>query len=429
MNRAEGFELLSAVGELEPTQWDALVDATTRSDTTRPAPPCLRHAFLDTLERTGCVGGETGWQPAHATLWRGGELAAAMPMYAKRHSYGEYVFDWAWAEAYHRHGLAYYPKWLTALPFTPIPGPRVIGRDDAARKALLESVIQHAMATGSSSFHVLFPSEAERSMLAEAGMLIREGVQFHWENSPPAPVPSGHSGLEGAPGTPARTRWPDFEAFLSSLNHEKRKKIRQERRRAAEHGLQMRWLDGRTARPQDWDFLYRCYAATYAAHRSTPYLTPAFFHRLAECMPDAVRLLLALRDERPVAAAYFLRDEVALYGRYWGTTEPLPFLHFELCYYQAIERCIAEGLDRFEGGAQGEHKLSRGLLPVRTCSAHWIADPRFRRAVDDFLARERRGVDFYLDELSERMPFRRAGTEPEPTDQSPRAARILGRAR
>lgn len=418
MKRTDGLHLLSAIDGIAATQWDALLDATAC-----PAPPCLRHAFLATLEETGCVGGRSGWLPKHAGLWRDGELVAAMPLYEKHHSYGEYVFDWAWAEAYHRHGLAYYPKWLAAVPFTPVPGPRILGRDPGARKALIEAVIAQAREARHSSFHLLFPAADELPLLAAAGMSIREGVQFHWENAVPA-LPQCGSAAAASPATePERNgaRWNGFDAFLASLNHAKRKKIRQERRRAADHGLRMRWLDGHDAGPRDWDFLYRCYAATYAAHRSSPYLTPTFFHRLAERMPDSVRLLLALRDDSPVAAAYFLRDDDALYGRYWGTTEPLAFLHFELCYYQAIEYCIAEGLARFEGGAQGEHKLSRGLLPIRTYSAHWIADHRFRRAVDDFVARERQGVDFYLDELSERLPFRREQAQ-GPANQRPSTA-------
>lgn len=426
MKRSDGLHLLSAIGEIEAARWDALLDAAART-----APPCLRHAFLATLEETGCVGGRSGWEPVHATLWRDGELAAAMPLYEKHHSYGEYVFDWAWAEAYHRHGLAYYPKWLAALPFTPIPGPRILALDLDARKALLEAVIGLASESRRSSFHLLFPAEDEVPLLAAAGMSIREGVQFHWENIAPATSPPAHPTGSADEVTHGKSspHWTDFDAFLASLNHEKRKKIRQERRRAAGHGLRTRWLDGHEARAQDWDFLYRCYAATYAAHRSSPYLTPTFFHHLAKRMPSSVRLLLALRDEQPVAAAYFLCDGHTLYGRYWGSTEPLPFLHFELCYYQAIEYCLSEGLERFEGGAQGEHKLSRGLLPVRTYSAHWIADPRFRRAVDDFLVRERQGVDFYLDELGERMPFRREPPQGEACDQSPSAARIKGSAR
>ncbi len=391
--RPHGFLLLDSLASVDAEAWDGLLHATAPNAPNAPlapaAPPCLRHAYLDALERSGCVGPGTGWQPRHASLWQDGELIAALPLYLKQHSYGEYVFDWAWAQAYARHGLSYYPKWLAAVPFTPIPGPRLLGRNRAARQALLRGVLETVAASGLSSFHLLFPQADEAALLAEAGLMIREGVQFHWQNR-----------IEGGP-------YADFDAFLASLNHDKRKKIRQERRRAAAHGLRLRWHDGHDATAADWAFLHRCYAMTYALHRSTPYLGPAFFARLAQRLPDGVRLLIAERAGEPVAAAFFLHDGAALYGRYWGALEPLPFLHFELCYYQAIEYCIAHGLQRFEGGAQGEHKLSRGLLPVRTFSAHWIADPRFRSAVDDYLARERSGIGFYLDELAERAPFRR----------------------
>lgn len=403
MNRPDGLHLLSRIADIDAACWDGLLDASSVA-----APRVLRHAYLATLEDSGCVGGRTGWTPAHATLWQRGELVAAMPLYIKAHSYGEYVFDWAWAQAYDRHGLDYYPKWLSAVPFTPIPGPRILGRDLAAREALLDAVLASVRESQCSSFHILFPTEDELPLLVSAGLMVREGVQFHWLNRP-ATI-AGDTSVNGTPsrdGENGDSRWKDFDAFLASLNSEKRKKIRQERRRAAAHGLELHWLDGHEARAEDWDFLGRCYAMTYALHRSTPYLSNAFFHRLGERMPDAVRLLLACREGQPIAAAFFLCDDKALYGRYWGALDNLSFLHFELCYYQAIAYCIAHGLERFEGGAQGEHKLARGLGPVRTYSAHWIADPRFRRAVDDYLARERDGMDGYVDELNERSPFRR----------------------
>ena len=368
--------LVDDLSAIDSVEWDALDGGQTP----------LSHAFLATLETTACVGPGTGWRPRHATLRDGDALVAAMPLYEKSHSYGEYVFDWAWAEAYARHGLAYYPKWLAAVPFTPAPGVRLLGRDTAARRALFSAVLAMAEESRLSSLHVLFPDDAESEWMRDAGLLIRQGVQFHWLNA----------------------AYRDFEGFLASLTHDKRKKIRQERRRAAAHGLTYRWVDGTTATPADWAFFHRCYASTYTLHRSTPYLNLAFFVELARRAPHRVRLLLALRGDSPVASAFFLCDRDALYGRYWGATEHLPFLHFELCYYQAIDYCIQGGLGRFEGGAQGEHKLARGLQPVVTRSAHWIRDPRFRDAVDHFLARERAGVDFYLDELADRSPFRSA---------------------
>lgn len=370
------LRLIDDLSAVDAAEWDALANG--------QAP--LSHAYLATLEATRCVGRGTGWRPSHATLRADGTLVAAMPLYEKSHSYGEYVFDWAWAEAYARHGLAYYPKWLAAVPFTPVPGVRLLGHDTVARRALFSAVLATAEESGLSSLHVLFPDEAETQWMRDAGLLIRQGVQFHWLNA----------------------GYRDFDGFLASLTHDKRKKIRQERRRAAAHGLTYGWLDGTTATPADWAFFHRCYASTYALHRSTPYLNLPFFVELARRAPQTVRLLLALRDGTRVAGAFFLCDRDALYGRYWGAVEHLPFLHFELCYYQAIDYCIQSGLKRFEGGAQGEHKLARGLEPVITHSAHWIRDPRFRDAVDHFLARERAGMDFYLDELADRSPFRTA---------------------
>ncbi|MBN8440538.1 MAG: N-acetyltransferase [Thauera sp.] len=379
MSAREGFFLLDSLASISAQDWDAVA-----RDESGLLCPALSHAFLETLERTRCVGAGTGWRPRHATLWRADKLVAALPLYEKTHSYGEYVFDWAWAEAYERNGIAYYPKWLAAIPFTPLPGRRLLGRTPADRKALLEHVLALARTSGHSSFHLLLPTEEEAGWLKDAGLLMRQGVQFHWQNRD----------------------YADFDAFLASLNHEKRKKIRQERRRAFGLSLQLRWMDGAQARPADWAFFYRCYASTYALHRSTPYLTPAFFADLAQRLPQGVRLLVAERQGKPVASAFFLCDGETLYGRYWGAGEALPFLHFELCYYQAIEYCIRNGLRRFEGGAQGEHKMSRGLMPVVTSSAHWIADARFRDAVDRYLERESAGIYGYLDELSERTPFR-----------------------
>ncbi|MER2552431.1 MAG: GNAT family N-acetyltransferase [Thauera sp.] len=406
MSHPEGFHLLPAIAAINPAHWDALVHATCA----HPA-PCLCHAYLHALEQSGSVGGHSGWTPAHATLWAGGALIAAMPLYLKAHSYGEYVFDWAWAEAYQRHGLDYYPKWLAALPFTPIPGPRLLGRDPPARRNLLTSVLAHARGSGLSSFHLLFAHDADLPLLRDAGLLVREGVQFHWTNGPQQATTAAAPPADDPELLGSAAPWHDFEAFLGSLSQDKRKKIRQERRRAAAHGLALEWLDGHSARAQDWEFFHRCYATTYALHHSTPYLSADFFQLLAHHMPDAVRLLVARRGTEALAAAFFLCDGQALYGRYWGALEELPFIHFELCYYQAIEYCLRHRLERFEGGAQGEHKLSRGLRPARTWSAHWIAEPRFAAAIDDYLARERHGINLYLDDLAARTPFRHPPAE------------------
>lgn len=369
------FRLVDAISVIPSDAWDRLHDGH----------PGLRHAFLDSLEQSGCVGKGSGWQPAHATLHRDGELVAAMPLYLKDHSYGEYVFDWAWADAYQRNGIAYYPKWLSAIPFSPLPGTRLLGRSQQDRGTLLDAVLAMAAESGASSLHILFPDIGEGALMASRKLLVREGVQFHWQN----------------------VGYADFDDFLTSLNHEKRKKIRQDRRKLDTRALSYRWLDGHQASATDWRFFYAAYAHTYRLHRSTPYLNEAFFLELARRMPAQVRLLIVEQAGESVAGAFFLCDDTALYGRYWGTSQHIPNLHFEVCYYRAIAYCIEHGLARMEGGAQGEHKLSRGLTPVRTRSAHWIADPRFRDAVDRFLEREREGVSLYLDELAERNPFRR----------------------
>ena len=373
------FRLHSNIAEIPATAWDALAGPQ----------PFLRHAFLDALEASGCVGGDTGWTPMHAALWKDEHLLAAMPLYAKTHSYGEYVFDWAWADAYERNGLAYYPKALCAIPFTPVPGTRILAVEAAHRRGLLEGVIALCREARLSSFHLLFPQESDAAAGEALGLMVRQGVQFHWE----------------------RAGERSFEDFLGRLNHEKRKKIRQERRKVSGAGVSFVWREGHDITPEDWRFFERCYRRTYALHRSTPYLNLDFFLRIGQALPEACVLVLALREGKPLAASLMLRDDEALYGRYWGALEYVPCLHFEACYYQGIEYAIARGLLRFEGGAQGEHKLARGLEPVKTQSLHWIGDRRFRNAVEHFLEREAGGIDAYLDELSERSPFKHGADE------------------
>ncbi len=371
----ETFRLLESLGEVSPADWDALAGPN----------PTLAYAFLDSLHAAGCASAATGWAPAYPTLWEDGRLAAAAPAYLKAHSFGEYVFDWAWADAYERHGLAYYPKLLCAVPFTPATGPRLLARDDAARARLARRLLALARDAHASSLHVLFPAEADARALREAGMLERTGVQFHWRNA----------------------GYASFDAFLAALSHDKRKKIRQERRRVAEADVRMRRLTGNEATGADWDFLTLCYRRTYREHRSSPYLNRRFFGMLAERMPDHVLLVIAERDGRPIAAALDLFGPEALYGRYWGSVEHVPGLHFETCYYQAMEFCIERGIALFEGGAQGEHKHARGFLPESTRSFHWLAHPAFNRAVDEYLASEGAHIGAYLDELNDRSPFRR----------------------
>jgi len=361
--------------EIPSSQWNALAGAQ----------PFLRHEFLAALDQTGCATPRTGWAPHYLLMHRGGNLAGAMPLYAKSHSRGEYVFDYAWARAFEAHGLAYYPKLLCAIPFTPVPGPRLLAASHADRVALARGAIAFARENGMSSLHVLFPSPPDQEALAEAGCMFRDDVQFHWHNR----------------------GYRDMDHFLASLNHEKRKKIRQDRKKSLQAGLSFRWLQGRLIDDAALAFFYRCYRQTYLEHGNPPYLTMSFFERLRRDMPESLVIVQAQREGAPVAAALNLRGKNALYGRYWGSTEYIPGLHFETCYLQGIEFCIRHGLSRFEGGAQGEHKLSRGMLPVKTRSAHWVADERFAAAIDDYLARETPAIQAYIDELGEHSPYRK----------------------
>jgi len=311
---------------------------------------------------------------------RAGALVAAMPLFAKSHSYGEYVFDWAWAEAHERHGIDYYPKLLSAVPFTPVQGPRLLGKEP---DLLLDAALELARET--SSLHILFPHEDEIPHLVARGLLIRRTVQFHWRNA----------------------GYADFDDFLRRMTQSRRKKIRQERRRVQDAGVTCTWFEGPRIERRHWEFFNRCYRRTYAEHRSSPYLSLDFFLRIGAALPDNLALLIAERDGRPIASSFFFKDESTLYGRYWGALEHVPLLHFECCYYQAIEYAIRNNLKLFEGGAQGEHKLWRGLLPVEAPSAHWLAHPKFARAVENFLEREGAGVARYVDELCEHSPFKK----------------------
>jgi len=372
MATTERLRVADSLAGVSAAQWNALTGGN----------PFLRHEFLAALTDTRCASASTGWQPQFLLLERNGALAGAMPVYVKSHSRGEYVFDWAWADAYARHGLAYYPKLLCAVPFTPVTGPRLLAADDAARSALAAAAL--AAAREFSSLHVLFAPQAEAQTLQQAGMLLRRTVQFHWRN-------------EG---------YGSFDEFLARMSHQRRKNIRQERRRVREAGVSFRWLQGAQISERDWAFFHRCYAGTYAAHGSRPYLSQEFFLRIGASMPEHLLLVLAERQGAPIAAALDVIGADALYGRYWGALEHVPLLHFEACYYQAIEFAIARGLRRFEGGAQGEHKLFRGLLPVETLSAHWLAHPRFASAIEDYLEREALGIARYVNELKEHTPFK-----------------------
>jgi predicted N-acyltransferase len=360
----------------------------------------MQHAYLAALHDSGSACAATGWMPHFITLEQDGALLAACVVYLKDHSYGEYVFDWAWASAYQQHGVPYYPKAVIAVPFTPVPGTRLMARDAQARAALVQAVIAWCERTGVSSLHVLFAADTDLVACAEAKMMQRDTVQFHWTNAFP-----GYS---------------DFDAFLATLTQEKRKKIRQERRKVADAGVTFRHALGTQITAEDWEFFYRCYERTYLEHGNPPYLNRDFFQRMAAAMPDNWLLFIAQRNGQDIASSLIavhaystgasdLNDSKmtrVAYGRYWGALEPVDCLHFEACYYQPLSWCMANGYQRFEGGAHGEHKMARALLPVKTSSAHWLAHPAFADAVARFLERESQGVGNYLQELNQRSPFR-----------------------
>lgn len=370
--------IADGVTSIPSAEWDACAGS---------GNPFVSHAFLSILERSGSVAARAGWQPL-PILINGceGRAAAIAPAYVKAHSQGEYVFDQGWAEAWEQAGGSYYPKLQVAVPFTPVPGPRLLLRDDALAPPLIAAIEAVTDQNALSSAHVTFLAENELRWFEAAGWLVRAGTQFHWQNH-------GYAG---------------FDDFLAALSSRKRKAIRKERA-AALDGLTVRHLTGAEITEAHWDAFWHFYQDTGSRKWGRPYLTREFFSLLGAEMADAVLLILAERDGVPVAGALNLIGAEALYGRYWGATEEVPFLHFELCYYQAIDAAIARGLARVEAGAQGEHKLARGYAPVTTWSAHYIPNPGFRRAVADFLRREREAVEREQEWLGEMMPFKREG--------------------
>ena len=368
--------LAHGVAAIPADQWDACAGT---------ANPFIGHAFLAALEASGSVGGRSGWQPIPIIVDGADGLPAGIaPAYAKSHSQGEYVFDHAWADAWERAGGAYYPKLQLAAPFSPVPGPRLLLRDAAAAPALIAAVEAVTDQHNLSSAHATFVDPDQLPLFESAGWLVREGTQFHWRNQ----------------------GYADFDAFLGALASRKRKAIRKERAAAVE-GLTIRHLTGAAIEPRHWDAFWTFYQDTGSRKWGTPYLTRSFFPLLGEALGDRVLLMLAERDGVPIAGALNLIGDDTLYGRYWGCSEDVPFLHFELCYYQAIDAAIARGLKTVEAGAQGEHKLARGYEPVPTWSAHYIPDAGFRGAIADFLVRERAGVEADQSYLSALTPFRR----------------------
>lgn len=377
------IRVLPSPSDVSPEAWNALLAAQAEPS------PFMRHEYLTALNDSRSATPDNGWMPQFVTLWQGEQLQAACPLYVKDHSYGEYVFDWAWANAYEQHGLAYYPKATVAVPFTPVPGARLLARDAESRTLLVQGLVALCKQLELSSLHLLFGADADIAACTESGLMLRNTVQFHWTNA----------------------QYADFDSFLASLSHDKRKKIRQERRKVADAGVRFRWSRGADISKADWDFFYRCYERTYREHGNPPYLTRDFFRRMADTMPEAWLLFIAGRDGKPMASSLIALSTqpdrpLVAYGRYWGALERVDCLHFEACYYQPLAWCIEHGAQRFEGGAQGEHKMARALMPVKTTSAHWLAHPSFADAVERFLEREGAGIENYMDHLGERSPFK-----------------------
>ena len=371
---------LSHIADVPAAAWDGLFDAESQ--------PCLRHAFLDTLERTGAVGGDTGWTAAHRIADADdGALLAGAPCYVKQHSYGEFVFDWAWANALHELGRPYYPKLVAAIPFTPVPGPRILGRDPAARDALIDALQQTCDDGEASSAHILFTDCDEPPA---DDWLERHDVRYVWHNQEPEP-------------------YNDFDDFLGALSSKRRKEIRRERRRVAEQAISFETRFGETLTEAEWAAVDACYARTYAVRGQAPYLGAAFFPTLAAQCPNTVVVFCAKWRGEIVAAALALQGSDTLFGRHWGCRADLHSLHFETCYYQGIEHCILNGLRCYDAGVQGAQKLSRGFDAVMSQSAHYIAEPRLRAAVGDFLRRERQQIAAMLDDARSHSAYRKSG--------------------
>ncbi|MEW6354303.1 MAG: GNAT family N-acetyltransferase [Pseudomonadota bacterium] len=379
------LSILNSLDEIPAHDWNTLAG---------DANPFIRHEFLAALERHHCVGATTGWAPQHLTVREdSGRLLGATPMYLKNNSYGEFVFDWAWADAYRRAGLRYYPKLVVAVPYTPATGARLLLADTPQREhiaaTLITGALEHARNLRVSSLHWLFTTPGDSQRLERHGLMRRVGCQFHWHNN----------------------GYRDFEDFLATFSAEKRKKVKRERRRVREAGVEIEVLHGDAVNDRQWKIFHDFYSSTFEKKGGIASLTLGFFMELGRTMPRNVVLVLAKYKNRYVAGAFNLRGADTLYGRHWGCAEQFHSLHFEACYYAAIDYCIAQGLKRFEAGAQGEHKISRGFAPTPTYSAHWLSHPAFSRAVEDFLAEEKQHVDYYIDEMSVHLPFKKVRRE------------------
>lgn len=380
MGESTQISVVDSLERVDPRQWNRLV---------KDNNPFLRHEFLVALERHECVGEASGWQPQHLLLHdERCRLVAASPLYIKHHSHGEFVFDWSWAEAYQRNRLAYYPKLVSAIPYTPMTGQRLLLAPDVDQaqvgRRLVQASIELARACDYSSVHWLFPTETQRSFFAQQGLIIRQGCQYHWHNRD----------------------YQDFEDYLSHFNSRKRKNLIKERRQVIAAGVSFRRLHGHEISAEEWALFHRFYREIYDRKWGFPSLSLEFFQEIGQTLADQVVLVLAYREGRCIAAALNLRSDNTLYGRHWGCDEQLPGLHFEACYYQGLEYCIEHGLQRFEPGAQGEHKIARGFLPTRTWSAHWMANPEFRQAIDHYVQLEAVEMDKHMQRLEAHSPFR-----------------------
>lgn len=363
------------LADIAPAKWDVLHDGRN---------PFVSHAFLGGLEQHGCLREEWGWTPHHLTLWEGEELVGAAPGYLKANSHGEFVFDHAWAHAYARYGREYFPKWLCAVPYSPVTGPRLLARSDADRRLLLNAIVEESKQLDLSSAHVNFHTEAEQAAFGK-DWLARCDVQYHWRN---------------------RGDWQNFDDFLSAFDHKHRKNIRQERSKVERAGVSFRVVHGDEACEADLAAMFGFYLRTFHDYGNSPALTLDFLRHLARAMPRGLVIFLAELEGQAIAGALCLRGGDTLYGRYWGADTSLPGLHFETCYYQGIDYCLREGLTIFEPGAQGEHKLARGFLPTFVHSRHWIADPDFAEALGRWCAEETRSVQRYAATLAMHSPFK-----------------------
>jgi predicted N-acyltransferase len=377
-------EIVERIADVPAAEWDALDPS---------GNPFLRHAFLEALEVSGCVGGDSGWLPRHLVLRDDdGRLVGAVPQYLKLHSWGEFIFDWSWAQSYARAGLDYYPKLLSAVPFTPVTGPRLLiagNADPQVRAGLAVLLLESARQSGASGVHVNFTTAEDQAALEQAGFLRRHDCRFQWHNR----------------------GYRDFDDFLERFRSDKRKKARRERRRVQEAGVEFRTLQGAEIDRALWRTIFGFSERTFLRHGNAHYLSPEFLERVAGLMPDTIVVTLAERAGVPIAAAVFFQGGDRLYGRYWGAAEHVDCLHFEACYYQGIDYCIANGIEAFDPGTQGEHKLARGFEPTLTHSAHWLAHPGFATAVGRYLERERAGVDEYIASAAGHLPFQRGPSE------------------